>query len=190
MNNYKEKFKDPRWQKKRLEIFERDNFTCQSCGDKNETLHVHHRYYEKGKEPWEYDNEVLITLCEGCHKIEGMERKEEEENLLFWMKRIFLSSDIQSLADIFPSIISSFEDSDLKSELPPTEEYLCKSQYFFNLMQAIERILSLQEGRSFILLLDKMFIDYHLHHNCNWKEHNLIHKMKDLLLKIQEEEIK
>ena len=32
---YSEKLKDPRWQKKRLEILERDNFRCQYCGDKN-----------------------------------------------------------------------------------------------------------------------------------------------------------
>ena len=35
-------------------------------------LHVHHKYYIKGKKPWEYDNKVLLTLCKSCHKLEHM----------------------------------------------------------------------------------------------------------------------
>lgn len=30
--SYAEKFKDPRWQKKRLKIMERDNWKCCECG--------------------------------------------------------------------------------------------------------------------------------------------------------------
>lgn len=67
-NNWLDNYKDPRWQKKRLEIMERDGFRCRSCGSETETLNVHHAYYEKGKMPWEYDNKVLITWCEKCHK--------------------------------------------------------------------------------------------------------------------------
>lgn len=65
---YSEKFRSPKWQKKRLEILERDNFTCQICKSKESTLNVHHGYYEKDKNPWEYENETLYTLCEQCHK--------------------------------------------------------------------------------------------------------------------------
>lgn len=36
MSEYKEKLKDPRWQKKRLQIFERDDWCCQKCGDERE----------------------------------------------------------------------------------------------------------------------------------------------------------
>ena len=66
MPDYSDKLKDPRWQKKRLEVFERDNFTCQSCERTDITLSVHHRYYAYC-EPWEYPNEALQTLCEVCH---------------------------------------------------------------------------------------------------------------------------
>ena len=31
------------------------------------TLHVHHKYYIENKNPWEYDNDALITLCSECH---------------------------------------------------------------------------------------------------------------------------
>ena len=65
---YIQKLKDPRWQKKRLEIMERDDFTCRRCGDAKTTLNVHHRRYERGRDPWEYDEKDLITFCEPCHE--------------------------------------------------------------------------------------------------------------------------
>ena len=64
---YQEKLKDPRWQKKRLEIFNRDKFTCQWCNHTDRTLHVHHLEYTKSKEPWQYDNDKLQTVCVYCH---------------------------------------------------------------------------------------------------------------------------
>lgn len=65
--SYAEMLKDPRWQKRKSEILMRDNFTCQLCGDKKTTLHVHHKYYTDGKLPWEYRSDALVTLCENCH---------------------------------------------------------------------------------------------------------------------------
>lgn len=65
--NYAEFLKDPRWQKKRLEIMQRDNFTCQYCGATDKELQVHHRFYLNGRKPWEYSNSALITLCDNCH---------------------------------------------------------------------------------------------------------------------------
>jgi hypothetical protein len=60
--------KDPRWQKLRLYIFERDGFSCRSCGSTSETLHVHHERYVDGRLPWEYGDCDLTTLCEPCHR--------------------------------------------------------------------------------------------------------------------------
>jgi 5-methylcytosine-specific restriction endonuclease McrA len=67
MNKYAEKLKDPRWQRKRLEIMERDGFSCLHCGEHEKTLHVHHSYYVSGREPWDYPGFALLTLCEPCH---------------------------------------------------------------------------------------------------------------------------
>lgn len=67
MKNYKEQMKDPRWQKKRLEVFDHDKWSCQGCGDTTTTLAVHHIQYFKGRQPWEYNTDELITLCERCH---------------------------------------------------------------------------------------------------------------------------
>jgi len=72
---YAEKLKDPRWQKKRLEILERDSFMCKNCGRDDKTLHVDHKIYRKGFDPWEYDETDLQTLCEDCHKAIGAYRQ-------------------------------------------------------------------------------------------------------------------
>lgn len=68
MSNYSEKLRDPRWQKKRLEILNRDKFTCQCCKTTEIELHIHHIEYRPG-EPWDIDTELLITLCKDCHKM-------------------------------------------------------------------------------------------------------------------------
>jgi 5-methylcytosine-specific restriction endonuclease McrA len=60
--------KSPHWQRKRLEIMQRDNFTCQHCGDTESQLHVHHKVYLSGKKYHDYPDELLITLCSSCHK--------------------------------------------------------------------------------------------------------------------------
>ena len=63
---YQEKLKDPRWQKKRLEILEKHKWTCCICGDKESTLHVHHLKYND--DPWDVPDDYLIVLCDKCHK--------------------------------------------------------------------------------------------------------------------------
>ncbi len=67
--NYKEQINDPKWQKKRLFIFERDNFTCRTCNNKEKQLHVHHLYYLPKLLIWEYEDESLVTVCKDCHEI-------------------------------------------------------------------------------------------------------------------------
>lgn len=79
--NYYEKLKDPRWQKKRLEIFERDEFQCQSCNSEDQTLHVHHKTYVYGNDPWDYPDINLITLCADCHQTEEYAKKEFQVNI-------------------------------------------------------------------------------------------------------------
>jgi len=64
---YKGKLIDIRWQKKRLEIYKRDKFQCRSCYAHEGSMHVHHLRYLMKHEPWEYDDDDLITLCDNCH---------------------------------------------------------------------------------------------------------------------------
>lgn len=67
---YSERLKNPKWQRKRLEIMERDGFACVKCGNKKETLNVHHVRYKRNTDPWDYSNINLITLCVSCHGVE------------------------------------------------------------------------------------------------------------------------
>lgn len=91
---YSEKLSDPRWQRKRLEILERDNFTCQRCDRADRQLHVHHSYYVKYRDPWLYPNWSLQTLCATCHKEEGILEEGEEPNFSEWEEIIrFMAGD-------------------------------------------------------------------------------------------------
>ena len=64
---YSEKLKDPRWQKKRLEVLNRDGWKCRCCEETKKTLQVHHRYYVSGRDPWNYPGWCFMTLCDKCH---------------------------------------------------------------------------------------------------------------------------
>lgn len=94
---YSDKLKDPRWQKLRLEIFNRDKFTCQSCGDTKSNLHVHHKNYIPGLEPWETPLKLLITLCEFCHEEETLFQKECIKSITDFLRENFLSVDIKHI---------------------------------------------------------------------------------------------
>lgn len=113
---YADYFKDPRWQKKRLEILERDGFACQICYDTESTLHVHHRYYEKDKKPWEYDNKFLVTLCGSCHELETTQIKEVCDTLLQAVKEKFFAGDILDIAFGF-SQLNIIYDSHVTSSI-------------------------------------------------------------------------
>jgi hypothetical protein len=72
--SYSELLRDPRWQKTRLKIMERDKFQCQRCGSAEKTLNVHHKKYIKNRAPWDYTDDFLVTLCEDCHKVKHPEK--------------------------------------------------------------------------------------------------------------------
>ena len=95
---YEKKLADPRWQKKRLEIFNRDNWKCQHCGNATLQLEIHHTEYFEKKEPWEYPADMLITVCHGCHKEEMVRFKHEQYLLRSLTSTGFLANDILALA--------------------------------------------------------------------------------------------
>jgi hypothetical protein len=70
--SYADLLKDPRWQKKRLEVMDRAGFKCELCGNSEKELHVHHTKYNARCLPWEYDNSTLLCICDICHgKLHG-----------------------------------------------------------------------------------------------------------------------
>ena len=71
---YQESLRDPRWQRKRLEILQAANFRCEDCGAGDRTLDVHHNGYIRGMDAWEYGPDLLMCLCQNCHGIrQGLE---------------------------------------------------------------------------------------------------------------------
>lgn len=91
-SKYSELLRDPRWQKKRLEVMQRDHFTCQHCKDTKSTLNVHHCYYGKTVDgvrrmPWDYEISSLVTLCEDCHGYETDLARECKDDLIEAMAR-------------------------------------------------------------------------------------------------------
>lgn len=77
---YQKKLLDPRWQKKRLKIFERDGWKCtiMGCTHTNLPLHVHHIKYMPG-DPWDIPDKYLKTMCEFHHT------KAHEKSVNKWM---------------------------------------------------------------------------------------------------------
>lgn len=65
---YAEQLRHPLWQRKRLEVLEGAQWMCQSCFANDQTLHVHHKRYVKGRMAWEYTVSELAALCEPCHQ--------------------------------------------------------------------------------------------------------------------------
>lgn len=111
---YTELLKDPRWQKKRLEIMQRDEFKCQHCFATDKSLQVHHLAYHKGYMPWEYENDELITLCETCHQNETEDSRALyaafQDAVLQFKKRKFSSSILLYILNYLANTVR-FEDN-------------------------------------------------------------------------------
>lgn len=114
MSTYAEKLKDPRWQKKRLSVMERDGFKCRDCGDDKKTLHVHHCAYS-GRNPWDADNAILLTLCDNCHK-----RRQKLEDAMHEMLG-------EILAKTSNKEVETIEADNFQSS--PLEEFLYELEY-------------------------------------------------------------
>ena len=59
------------WRGYSYSLIKERNFTCQDCGrqfpNQRNKLHVHHLVYRDAN-PWSYDPDELVVLCEDCHK--------------------------------------------------------------------------------------------------------------------------
>jgi hypothetical protein len=62
------------WFAKRSHIIKLAKFECVECGAHQEEhqFEVHHRYYLRGRKPWEYPDEALMCVCRTCHAELGM----------------------------------------------------------------------------------------------------------------------
>lgn len=124
--SYSEKLKDPRWQRRRLEILQRDEFTCNICGDGTKTLHVHHKWYESGKEPWEHPDNCLTTLCVVCHEEEAEYKCNQELLVNSLLRSGFYNFDLYPFSYYMEKaieLIGRYEFEYLIKQLMTTEEF-------------------------------------------------------------------
>lgn len=115
--DYAQKLKDPRWQQLRLKIFERDGWSCVSCSDTKSTLNAHHTYYaspEDNREPWDYEEESIISLCEDCHRNEHENLSESRAYLTRCISSAGLGSksNLDALAIGFDFSRTYFDEKD------------------------------------------------------------------------------
>ena len=94
MRSYLEKLQDVRWQRKRLQLLEEADWKCRRirCASTNpdrDSLHVHHKFYMRNTDPWDYPDHAYVVLCVNCHTI--IQRKMEiahevlaRDDGLFW----------------------------------------------------------------------------------------------------------
>ena len=112
-SEYSKKLKDPRWQRKRLQILERDEWKCTHCFRGNETLHVHHSEYLPGAEPWDHPDNTLRTLCQTCHGLAHAARFEVVD---------FLGEKLEAVGfDNFPLHALAFAFGGGNHAIPPLE---------------------------------------------------------------------
>lgn len=91
----------------------RDNFKCTNCGEGSKTLNVHHGYYESNKNPWEYDDKTLHTLCEDCHLL----AEDRKRDLQFEIAKI----PYREQGELMNVIIQFAQWEDKKDFLFPSE---------------------------------------------------------------------
>ncbi len=105
---YSQKLRDPRWQRKSCDVKTLAEWKCDECGRADLNLQVHHKVYERGREPWDYPLENFQCLCEVCH--------EEVEDALQNMRQAFASVpfyDLNSLAFNFMKACESVNQKTL-----------------------------------------------------------------------------
>ena len=90
---YIEKLRDPRWQRRRLEVLNAANFKCRDCRAADKTLHIHHAYYERGRDPWDYPSDSLLSLCDECH--------DDRQSWQNWILRELAILDMQDIERVY-----------------------------------------------------------------------------------------
>lgn len=110
--SYTDQLKWSQWQRRKLEIFSRDNWTCKQCGATNVILNVHHKEYKKNLKAWEYESELLVTLCKPCHQI--LHHPETQQSTIN-----MLGNGIPDIKEVNDKITTLQEK--LKENLPDSE---------------------------------------------------------------------
>jgi len=96
MPTYEKLLNRKEWQDRAHQIKTRDNLKCQTfdCTTPNDILQVHHLDYFNFRDPWNYPDDLLITLCKTCHTKENHRYLLEGRLYTALKQRGFLACDI------------------------------------------------------------------------------------------------
>lgn len=98
---YAEKLRDPRWQRVRLRVLERAGWACEDCEAEDKSLQVHHSAYS-GSNPWDTPGNLLMCLCEDCHKTRQRLERRCQKALASWF-RVHDHQHLEHLAELMES---------------------------------------------------------------------------------------
>lgn len=146
-SDYSAKLLDPRWQKKRLKVLERDEFTCQICGATDKTLHVHHSHYRTDADgPWDYADASLVTVCNDCHEGEHENFSDIQKSLFEVVcnagfstaeRQLFLVGSLNLLSGMSRDDMDSFKD--IVSEFIALRAIKNGSEWGHGLLQSVSK---------------------------------------------------
>ena len=158
--SYSDKLRDPRWQRRRLEVFEAAGWKCERCGDKGSTLHAHHKFYMKDWEPWEYAREALLALCEACHH----EEHELRECIGLVAACANVSTD-QLLGYVYGCALNGGTVTQLTFKSTPRFEYLIGLGDVYGV--EAERLVDLLQRTGMTRLTDAELTEFARHHDVS-----------------------
>lgn len=90
-------YADDRWSRRRADFFSHNGRQCQSCQRTDTETQLHHRYYERGRALWDYDDFDLVCLCKSCH---GLWHKTNN----FYRKEIACNCNVTDLAGMMGAL--------------------------------------------------------------------------------------
>ncbi len=117
---YAEKLRDPRWQKLRLKILDRDGWACRSCQSTEKSLQVHHLYYAK-LDPWDYPLSCYQTLCTECHQERQWIVDEWIQNLRIFIGDVPTKDLDQVLNGAMKAVFGEWENTGPNNRVEATE---------------------------------------------------------------------
>jgi len=101
---------------------ERAGFTCEHCLSGKATLHVHHKYYETDRAPWDYPIDSLECLCEECHG----RAQDVQVRLKRAVGRIQLREQMEELLGFALGLAATFSDDVIDAFSPNVLRGLCQ----------------------------------------------------------------
>ncbi len=67
VSSYSDKLETQNWHSFARKIRQENGNFYNACRRGDLVLQVHHTFYDKKRQPWEYESHEMVVLCEKCH---------------------------------------------------------------------------------------------------------------------------